>query len=443
MIRASLVGAILVCLNAGAVAAGSVGQKERHFVYDITADTAATYVNTFCPPAKGTIYLIAGRSSVLVPLETLIYYWPITKEFKPDPSGLHQPVQGTLEVLNRDDSSSQSISLQDYALEYAMTDEGGQEVSALHLGDMAQQRRAQFEKIWAAYPEESQRYQAAMREHAVKLRAGEAGPEDEPKAPEPIGFLVGPVRPGFVLSLLAGNYKIRTRSADGKVVPESEKNLVVFEKRREGIGYVAIPESKWTRPEVSDNPDDQLYAPDGTILYLQPFRGQEFNELHYSRLLNPQSLLGSSERWVWVHTEAMTAGKLVTLSQGGAAAEIERKDYYVRQQPDSGLGYEVLEWSEETLPLRIPTFSGYRVTIHRRQSQQRFSLLDTEGHSVEGSSRRMKSVDADSQFLLFLPTLIPLVFAAGLLVEAGQKKMRRGRREGPRSSPAASTKPAP
>ena len=443
VIRAALVLAVFICLNAGPMTAGGVGQKERHFVFDITAYTAATYVDAFCPPSEGTIYIIADKPSVFAPLETMVYYWPITKEYKADWAGLNQPVQGTLEIVENEGKGTQGVSLVDHALEYSISGDGERGMATLHLGSVASQRRAEFERAWSAYPDESARYQTAMQDYAAKLRAGQATPENEPKAPEPFSFMVSPVRLGYVVNLPAGNYRIRVRTADGKVVPESEKKLVVFASRREGIGYVALPEAKWTTPLVSDDPDDQLYAPDGTILYLQPFREQEFNELYFSKLVNPQSYLGSPDRWVWVHTEPLNDGKVVTLSKDRTTANVERKDYYVRQTFDSGLGYEVLEWSEETLPGRTPTFSGYRIAFRSRQGLQRFSFVDTEGHNLEGSVRHTKSVDANNQFLPFLPALIPLVFAVGLVAEARQRKVHRARCERSGSPPVADPRLAP
>ena len=440
-LKGILAFALLLGAHMQVSAAGDVAPKEPHAVYAITAYAGPTYTNTFCPPKIDTIYLIAGKDSVLDLRETLVFYWPITKDFKADWSGLNKPVTGTLEVTEAH-QVVRRVTAEDYTLEY--TDIRSRQGKArLLLGAEAREGRAQFQKVWEEFPEQARRYQEAVQEYRNKQSEGTAVPEEEPVPPKEIDAVVSPVQSGFVLNLPVGNYHVRLRRADGQIAPESEKELVVFTRRREGVGYLMIPESKWTQPEMTDAPEDQLYVRGDAPLYLQPFREEEFNELYYSRVVDPQNRLGSADRWMWVHGEPLLQGVTLELTpRDGKVVQVQRKPYYVRQAGGSGLGYEVLEWSEETLPGRTPTFDGYRISLQGQRALD-FWLSDSDGQILSGSTRQMRPVRGDTALFMVLPALIPLVFGGVLFVETRRKgpKVPKSGEPGPPRGRRSQAKP--
>ena len=100
-----------------------------------------------------------------------------------------------------------------------------------------------------------------------------AKPEEIPASPQqpeaPKLYVTSPVE-AFVFELPEGKYRIRLVDPNGEVVPETQKNLVVFAPRRAGVGYEIIPESKWTRPVLSDDNSHVLYLEGRRTFYLKP-----------------------------------------------------------------------------------------------------------------------------------------------------------------------------
>jgi hypothetical protein len=405
------------------VAVADEPERERRLVYGITADAISHHAHTFSPPQYDTVYLIADRTSVLSPAETMVYYWPISMEYVADWATLNQPVRGALEVVDAAGNASQ-LALQEYALEFVgdPASLGGDMRGSLHLGAAARERREEFERAWSAYPELVEHYKSAMAQYSERLRDGTATPEEEPDAPQPPDFLVSPVQAGYVMNLAEGHYRIRVRDDEGRVMPDSDRSLVVFAPRRLGVGYEIIPESKWTRPEASYEPADRLYAPHGTTLYLQPYYAEEVNELFYRRLLNPQSRIGGPDRWTWVQAAPIESAQLGLVWDDRATTEIERKGYYVRQVPGAGLGYEVIEWTEEELPGRTPTFSGYRVSFEGHQALRSLILFDATHGAFAGSARRVVSTGEIRDLVLFLPVFVPLVTALCIAMEYRRRR---------------------
>ena len=70
-------------------------------MYSIVAFNGRDYAGTFARRAADTIYLLADVDNFLTVRNALVYFWPITGEWKLDLSGLDVPFEGTLELAGR------------------------------------------------------------------------------------------------------------------------------------------------------------------------------------------------------------------------------------------------------------------------------------------------------------------------------------------------------
>src|SRR5437667_357096 len=89
---------VLVLLGAG-IARAQVPVKERQFVYGINAFACEGYAGSLSARPAHTIYVLTGHRSIVSARETLVYFWPITGEYRADWSGLNASVAGALEVF--------------------------------------------------------------------------------------------------------------------------------------------------------------------------------------------------------------------------------------------------------------------------------------------------------------------------------------------------------
>jgi hypothetical protein len=92
--------AIVALLAPPALHAGraQTTETQRALVYGINAAIPDNFVGTFAPPSAGTIYLLAGDTSVISPRYTEIYFWPITNEYRANWHTLNDPAPGVLEI---------------------------------------------------------------------------------------------------------------------------------------------------------------------------------------------------------------------------------------------------------------------------------------------------------------------------------------------------------
>lgn len=415
--------ALLLSIFFTAAALAQAPVKERQFVYGVNAFAGRDYVGTFYPPTVNTLYLLADTRSIVSPRYTLLYFWPITNEYKVDWDSLNETVTGTLEILRRG-KLLHSLSQTKYVIQHPRGPDAGE--VHLYIGREAEaqyqefqrQRQAYRDRVWEYY-EATRRYQEQLEEELAK---GERGEEvsipDPPLEPEPFMFFSTSLNDGFPIELPAGAYSIRIRGADGQIVPQSERKLIVFSPRREGLGYTIIPQTKWTTPEQADDPSRVIYARSGSSMYLQPFVEEEHNELYYTCLAKPQSTEGSSDRWVWVHIQPKDGGYLEVLRDGQVIGRVERKPYWVKQIPGPALGYEVVEYQaggEGSRP-RSPDFEGYEIRVEPGQPSYAIRLVEPDGSVVVGSEREIRLVKTRNLWALYLLPLLPLTAGVSLTV---------------------------
>jgi hypothetical protein len=405
-------------------------QKTEAFVYGGQIYDERVYRSAFYPPAVEAIYLLADRENVLSPRRTLVYFWPLSNAYKADWSAMNETVDGSLEILSGNEVVA-TIPQQSYVVQWPEGPEGPQR---LFTGAEAKVRYRAFEAQRRAYREALWAHNAAMQQYYDDLhRAREAREQgrqvvlpQEPEEPEPPALYSTPVARGAVVNLPAGQYTLRTRADDGSVVPGSEKTVIAFGPRRQGLGYQLVPQEKWTRPERTDDPADVVYAREGTVLYLQPYLEKEYNDLYYTRLREPQSRAGRPDRWTWVHVRPFEEAGNLILDYGSRQVEVLPRPYRVEQLPGSALGYRVIDYDPavETGP---PDFVAYQIFVDANHARYGLELQDNEARPVLGSRRQVRRVQNLNGWALYFLAGLPLT-VGGLLVLNRREQLSAGRK---------------
>jgi hypothetical protein len=400
---------------------------EQQLVYALEVYDGVGYTSNFAPANEETIYLLADHSNAFSPRNTMVYYWAITRSYKADWDELNEPVESaTLEILQ-----GQTViqELPPTLFSIVLPEGHGSRKSYLLWGADAERGYPDFLEEFREYYTQVRDYQNAYQEYQNAYDEYQDAMLDEtivekPNAPvrpvEPPPFLKVVIPPsfGFQVKLPEGDYRIRLKDMDGQIIPDSEKNIVVFSHRRTGIGYKIIPESRWTVPERSDDPQQTIYVMGGgdAAIYLQPFYEAEYNEAYYRGLLDTQDHSGATDRWAWAHMEPFYQATM-TMSSENSTGELEtigEKPFYVVQMPGPRLGYQVVEYDPATMGSQRPTFVGFEVGLERVDRKVTIGLVDQDGVVVEGSEREIRWVPEKRPVIQYLWLSFPLL--VGLIV---------------------------
>jgi hypothetical protein len=415
--------AMVVAVLLASPALAQTTQKERRFVYGLNLFDGVEYTTGFVPPSVDTIYALAGHDGVLDPKLTEVYFWPITNDVRADFTSLNELVPGTLEIA-QGGRLIQMLALSEYVVQ--IDPATGMAAGQVFFGDEARARHEQFLADRAAYLDRLRAYadaQAAFSQQVDEVRAqAEAGNQvaapEPPVQPAPLSLYSTDVGQGFALRLAAGEYQIRVRDADGQVVADSEKRLVVVTPRREGVGYEIVPQEKWTYPEQANDPAEVVYTVPGGVVYVRPFDEQELNALAYAHLKNPQDVAATANRWQWVHTAPLEG---TTLAVRGSAGEqrLNIEEFAVEQVPGAELGYRVVRLDAQNPSsgtARKPDITAFRVEAPAGRQTVSLRLLDSDGREIPGGARELVVVSRVPGWQLALPVLVPLALGASVLL---------------------------
>ncbi len=407
---------------------------ERQLVYALEVYDGVGYASNFVPANEEMIYLLADHPNAFSPRNTMVYYWAITRSYEADWAELNEPVDSvTLEIL-QGQTVIQELSSTVFSI--VLPEGHGSRTSYLLWGADAERGYPDFLEEFREYYTQVRDYQNAYQEYQKAYDEYQDAMLDEtivekPTAPvrpvEPAPFLKVVIPPsfGFQVNLPEGDYRIRLKDLDGQIIPHSEKKIVVFSHRRTGIGYKIIPESRWTVPEHSDDPQQTIYVMSGgnAAIYLQPFYEKEYNEAYYRGLLDTQDHGGAVDRWAWAHMEPFYQATMTLSAENGAGelGMIEEKPFYVVQMPGPRLGYQVVEYDPTTMGGQRPTFVGFEVGLERNDRKVTIGLVDQDGAVVEGSEREIRWVPEKKPVIQYLWPCLPLL--VGLTVSA----LRRSR----------------
>jgi hypothetical protein len=403
---------LLVALFTTETARSQVPLKERQFVYGINAFAWTGYAGSLSARPSHTIYVLADHRSMVSARETLVYFWPITGEYRADWSGLNASVPGTLEVLVAGRAATM-LARQLYVIQYPNGPDT--EPSVLYVGEEADRRYHLFVDARERYRDAAARYLEARRRYLEALDKAVAARQhgapvtlpSPPAEPQQFRLFSSEVHDGFLINLPPGQYTIRVRGSDGQVIPGSQRSLVAFTHRREAVGFTIVPQTRWTVPERADEPSSTIYARRDQTLYFQPFAAREYSDIAYARLANPQSAEGRSDGWRWEYTQSLASSQLQTTG-GSGVEKISIRPYRVEQKTGEALGYEVIE----PPPGQAADFAGFKVHVEGTLS---IALLDTSGRPVRGSERIVRVPRLGTVWPLGIIPLLPLGVGAAVV----------------------------
>ncbi len=427
--------AILLALFPAADASAQLPVRTEELIYTILAYNGKDYSATFALEKSDAIYLLAGVDNFLSARKTLVYFWPITGEWKTDTDSLNWFFPGTLEL--RDSRGRvRDLSLQKFTY---FNVRGEYELNwKVAVGDAAEREYARYQALYQDYFKATEAYQKANSDYdasqdallrrIMKIRKQGGDPSalvqrlqstPRPTAPEPPKDYVVPPSPAqeaFILNLPRGGYSIRLLNPDGTVMEGSEKRIVVHERRRtNAIGYEVIPADKWTRPEQSTTPSSVLHVNGTTDLYLRPFFQDEFSDLAYARTVD-NAARGNPNVYSWVRTQQVPHASIQVQTPAGPKLLTERP-YFVEQSKGSSLGYTIVPFDPQGAHKgKDPNLIAFRVAIGSDTRELRLAALDENGKLLPGSERQIRVVrGGPSNVLLILLAALPLAVMALVL----------------------------
>lgn len=389
------------------------------FVYALTVFDGQIYQSSFVPPSEDTIYLLADIPNVLAARETKIYYWSLTNRFEADWFAKNEFIEGTLEIV-KNGVTIKSISPTDTVVQYDTN--FPQEPRRLITGPQAGVAYNNFLQVQKEYRDNLYAYyelQQLYRDLVDEIIAsGTTIPEDQfpqpPQEPAPISLFSSEITQGYVLDLPVGQYQIQLRLPDGSLYDESRKNITVIDEKQTGISFSIMPQARWSKPTISQIPDSVIYAPVGSILYLEPSRQGLFEEYAYRHLVDPQDFSARRNQDEWVIYQPITEGFLEITSFGGGQQMLPLSGYKIIQIASSGLGYEVRLFDQETMG-GAPSFRGFEIILDSPQDSIHIRLLDKEGNEFAGSRREIRVIHTEPVLWLYLFAIIPILIGIGIV----------------------------
>jgi len=405
--------------------AGIEPDKVEGIVYRLQSYTETEHKILYSPPQAEEIYLLTDSDNAFDPRYTLVYYWPLTREYFASWERLDVPVEGKLEIL-KNGEMIRTLPREEVVLSYPKGASGGR--SVVLKGEKAIIKQKEYETLADKFEEEVAVFGQKMLQYRKNLKEFMKGDVSNnpravlPKPPvEPISpiLYVSDLTKTFVVNLPVGRYSIRIRAEDGTIVEGSERVLVLFQPlQEEGIGYEIMPEERWTVRLSADNPEGRIYCEPGKALFLIPFRTTAYDESSYIRLINPQGL-GREGVLEWIHKDRIENMRLLLLSHGKPVRMVEWKKYYVKQAPGAELGYKIIEYDKETTSGESPTFSGFFLYFEEKDYGNRYEIVLEDlvtGDRISSSKRKLRIVGKTGVSSLWVISFIPSVLGSYIFV---------------------------
>ena len=399
-----------------------VSENKEEFVYELNLWNGKNFNFTFCPQAIREIYIMANEYNIFNLKRTEVYYWPITREYKANWYKKNESISGYLEIL-KDNKVIKKIEPEIYSLKYNnITKE-----SKLLIGEKAQDEYNQFQEKQKRYLESIRSYYEERQKYEEKIynlleEGGELKTflDDEttlskPKEPIALTEFVSEPEKALVLKINEGNYKIIYKDESGKAIQGTEKELIAFTNRRNGIGYQIFPEESWINTHNSNEIGDILYIEGNQTVFIKPFNSTEYPALGYSKLsalpiYEPRKIRENVWKWVYL-SPGYQEVKLELVNNGEVVYETTQKPYYIKQIQGYALGYEIVDWTED---LSItPTFIGYKVEISDA-GKYIIRMIDKNNKTLDYSVRQVCNIYSQNIIWLFLISILPV--AIGIIV---------------------------
>ena len=442
--------AALVLLLGAAGLAAQAPLREEQFVYSIVAFNGRDYAGTFARREADTIYLMADVDNFITARNALVYFWPITGEWKLDLSELDVPFEGTLELGGRG-REPRRIGMTPYTYynvrgEYELNWKVATEAAAEAVVQHSRELIAAYYDAVQAFQRERALYEELLNELAGVITAlrregrdvtalvAELEKLQPPAQPEPPDHYVVPpstIQQAFILNLPVGQYDIRFLTADGDVMEGSERRIVTFARRRaEAVGLEVIPADKWTRPVESTSPASVLYVDGSTDLYVRPFYQQEYNDLFYEKLRRNDAK-GNPGLMKWVRIQQVP-GAALAVSAGTARSRtaeprmVQEEPFVVEQIPGGALGYRIMPFDPDGAHQgREPALRAFHVPLSARQPVLHLRVHDRDGQMLPSSDRQVRLVTPSANgWLSLLLTAVPLLALVAALALRSRRVSR-------------------
>ena len=421
-------GLLFFCL-AAAVCTAQVPVRSEQTIWSILAFNGRDYSSTWAPEFEGSIYLLSGKDSFLSLRKSLVYWWPLTAEWKMNPDALFVELPGTLELR---DAHGKVTSLPLRKFTYFNTRGEYEQNWTVLTGPAAVEELRRYQELTASYYEATEKYRRANAAYDIQIekltgaiaRLKAQGLDStelarqilalhRPDPPqEPTTYVVPPSAPqeAFILNLASGTYSILLRNADGSIMEGSEKRVVVHTRRRSGgIGYEVIPGDKWTRPERSTSPSSVIYLDGSADLYLQPFFEEEYNDLAYEKTVNPTAG-GNPNIWKWVRIQQVPRATIETAEEDSARTMVHEMQYSVVPGKGSSLGYTIVPFDPQAVPGKAPDIVAMRVPVSRTWRTISILTRGQGGAILPGGERQIRVVAPMPLSVLFIAlAILPLV----------------------------------
>jgi hypothetical protein len=435
--------ALAALLTAVLPASAEVPDRTEQVVYVIVAFSGKEYTPTFAPESSGTIYLTAGKDNFLSIRKTLVYWWPLTAEWKTDQEALNEHLGGTLVLTPRGRGEARRLDLQTYTYfnvrgEYELDWQVAVGEAAARELEHSRALSAAWYDASLAYQDASAVYQDRMGDFLARInRARELGQDTAalqaeaaalaaPVAPQaPSEYAVPPVelQQAFVVNLPVGEYDVRLVASDGTIIEGSEKRLVVWSRRRgDRVGYEVIPADKWTRAEESTTPASVIYIDGTTDLYLRPFYEDEVQDLSYQKTSN-NAAAGNPNVYTWVRVQQVPKARIAYEARGRPASLLVEQPYRVEQSEGSALGYTIVPVGPAPGSAEVqPDLIAFHVPVSRGGAVMRVRTVGADGEPIAGSERQIRVVARPAwQHALLALALLPVLAMVVVLVARARR----------------------
>jgi hypothetical protein len=406
-----LVAAVLLAL-ALAVCRADVPVRTEQVIWSVLAFNGRDYSSTFVPESSNTLFLLAGVDNVVSLRETLVYWWPVTSEWKTDTDSLNAQFPGSLELRDAK-GATRKLPLEQYTY-FNIQGEYEQNWKVV-TGEAARQELLKYGALYDSYfsaiqeyKNKTANYEAELQSLVARIQKLKREHKDDaslqlqmrslvaPSAPsEPTHYAEPPVplQQGFILNLVPGRYSLRLLNAEGRTIEGSEKSLIAYNRQGTGgIGFEVIPGDKWTRPETSVSPSSVLYVNGSADLYLRPFFEEELNDLEYEKTLD-NAARGNPNVATWVRIQQVPHATVVVEKTGATKILLTERPYHVEQVQGSTLGYTIVPW-EPNGPYKDkqPDLVAFRVPLGANVRSLGLRALDSQGEPLSGSQRQVRIV---------------------------------------------------
>jgi hypothetical protein len=374
------------------------------------------YKDTLVPSTLDAYAVHAGVDNAVRPVQTMEYYWPLSRQLYAAFDKLAADVAGTLRITGP--AGPVEVGAAPYVIVYPQGTSGPG--ARMAWGEDARREIEAYRAAMGAYSADMERAQAdrlrymrELKEGALARMKGEAPREVAPPAaePEPVRLFVSEPRTGYRVNLPAGDYE-SVIVRDGRAVEGTARRLrSVAPLATSAITWDVVPEERWTRVLPSFGERDTIFAVPGRTFYIVLNRSDRFDGPAYRSLTEPQSEGGDGAP-VWVRRGPAETVRLEARVGDGPWTPIPRGEFKVRQTQGAQLGYVIA-------PLRegeSPDITAYPVEVPAGQGGLSLRLVDVrDGTPLEGGERTVVVASPPSSSIMWGGAAAPLVLGLAFL----------------------------